>query len=85
MPGEAVDALDIPAMREDLARALPRFGVDPLSADEIVSKRDDALSRPPLADATSPHVAVPELAGFLEMLVARTIVVAEGTLLLGDE
>lgn len=78
-------ALDLPGMREDLTGARPRFGLEPLTAREVASKRTVALERPPLAAAAQPYAMAPELARAMDAIVARTITLAGGTALLDAE
>ena len=70
---EAAPVLDWPAMRRDLEGAAPLYGMDPLTAEQIVAKRRDALARSPLADAQAPLVATTEMARVLDAVVARTL------------
>jgi len=74
---EAAPVLDWPAMRRDLQRAAPLYGMAPLTAEQIVAKRRDALARSPLADAQSPLVAATEMARVLDAVVAETLRLVE--------
>ncbi len=74
---ETALVLDGPAMRRDLQRAAPLYGMAPLTAEQIVAKRRDALARSPLADAQSPLVAATEMARVLDAVVAETLRLVE--------
>ena len=70
---ETETVLDWPAMRRDLQKAEPLYGMDPLTAEQIVAKRRDALARSPLADARIPLAAAPAMARVLDAVVSETL------------
>ncbi len=70
---ETALTLDWPAMRRDLEQAAPLYGMSPLTAQQIVAKRRDALARSPLADAQAPLVTTTEMARVLDAVVAETL------------
>lgn len=69
--------LDWPAMRRDLQQAPPRYGLAPLTAEQIVAKRRDALMRSPLTDTQVPLAPTTEMARVLDAVVSETLRLVE--------
>lgn len=77
--------LDLPALREELEAASARFGLHPLTAEQIIAKGATVLGRPPLSEATGPYLMLPELAQAMHAVVSRTLWLGQGSPLLPAE
>ena len=68
----------LPAMRRDLVRATARYGMDPITAEQIVEKRRDVLVREPLASAAGPFVAAEEMQHVIDTVITDTLRLIHG-------